>query len=122
MKGKYKANDPELIQKLKILELPDFSDNELCVTPKLNTVLVKSVNADRRNEAEKAEDLEKIEEVVLENTTITQNDVEEVSVSLENPNKIITLGVIAAIVISLTCIVTIILINKTSKKDKKEDK
>ena len=38
------------------------------------------------------------------------------------PNQIITFGVVGAIVISLTCVVTIILINKTTKKDKNVNK
>ena len=38
------------------------------------------------------------------------------------PEQIVAFGVVAAVVITLTCIVTIVLINKTSKKESKKEK
>ena len=90
-------------------ETPTFENFTVCETPKLEK---KDSN----------ENDEKVENNVTNEYNMTIEKVNNYEKNDITPNQIITFGVVGAIVISLTCVVTIILINKTTKKDKNVNK
>ena len=89
------------------LELPSFDDFTIIETPKIPV------------EGKEDEILISEDENVVAGENTNKDEVITIQVT---PEQIVTLGVASAVVIALTCIVTIILVNKTSKKDKKEEK
>ena len=58
-----------------------------------------------------------VHEDIVQGDKSNKEDVITIEVT---PEQIVALGVVGAIVIALTCIVTIVLINKTSKKESKK--
>lgn len=88
-----------------------------------NSIAVKEENNDEKIDVEVNENNKESEELVVEvetnqGETSNKEDVRKAEVT---PEQIVAFGVVGAIVIALTCIVTIVLINKTSKKNNKKE-
>ena len=114
-------NIVDIVEKTN-LELPTFEDFTVIESPNIPFEEVKE------REEKVAENVLIDENVVTENIVVTEteekdlkDDQEIVKISV-NAEQIVSFGVVAAVVITLTCIVTIVLINKTYNKENKSDK
>ena len=110
------------------LELPNFDNFTVIESPKIPVEEVKE-NTDNKDENmfNNKETVES-EDPVLGDLAVYEDIVkgdksnkEDVITIEVTPEQIIAFGVVGAIVIALTCIVTIVLINKTSKKNSEKE-
>lgn len=110
------------------LELPSLEDFTVIESPKIPVGEVKENKDDKKEEVDDSEKIIESEtsvigDVVTPNGVVPgEKDNREDVITIEvTPEQIVAFGVVGAIVIALTCIVTIVLINKTSKKNNKKE-
>lgn len=110
------------------LELPNFDDFTVIETPKLEVEEVSEGTEDKKEELEFDEEVVESENPVFGDLIVSEDIVkgeeskkEDVITIEVTPEQIVAFGVVGAVVIALTCIVTIVLINKTSKKKVKKE-
>ena len=103
------------------LELPTFEDFTVIESPNIPFEEVKEREEKAIENVVIDENVE-VENVVTETEEKDLKDDQEIVKISVNAEQIVSFGVVAAVVITLTCIVTIVLINKTYNKENKSDK
>ena len=103
------------------LELPTFEDFTVIESPNIPFEEVKEREEKAIENVVIDENVE-VENIVTETEEKDLKDDQEIVKISVNAEQIVSFGVVAAVVITLTCIVTIVLINKTYNKENKSDK